>query len=220
MRKILAALLFAAIAPLAMGQQSTTTQGAATAGATGTGTSQAASMNAGNGNGAQLSITSNGGGHSQVVATPSIQGNGFYGSVSPDGCTVSQGGGAAGWLVGMSFVGAHDAMFCYTLRTYERTMQWAVNLPSEQQVFAWMHPVSPDGKAPAPTPYLYQGPTREEGMATATDELCLMGDRIKATMEAHGLCKAVAQIPTYDHTGWDSDSRAFDRKFAAEHNQQ
>jgi hypothetical protein len=172
----------------------------------GQGTSQAGANNAGNSQG--ISLTTNGGGHSQVVATPSIQGNGFYGSVSPDGCTSSEGGGAAGWLVGFNFVMPHDAMFCYNLRTFERTMQWAVNLPPTPTVYT-----NSDGVS-------IVVPSRAEGLDTAFDLLCLMGDRQRAVMEAHGRCGAVKDIPTFDHVGtWDSDARAFDRQYATDHPQ-
>lgn len=166
--------------------------------AVGTGTSQAGANNAGNAQ--NINFNSTGGGHSQIVSTPSIQGNGFYGSVSPDGCTVAQGGGASGWLAGFSLVTSHDVEKCYALRTYERTMQWVVNLPVE--------PAKDSGL-----------PSRAQGMLMASDELCLMNDRIRVAMERRGLCQNIKDVPTYDHTGWDSDARAFDRKYAQDHQQ-
>lgn len=192
MKKIIALLVL--LPALAFGQGTDTPLAQATG--LGVGTSQAGANNAGNAQ--QLSLVSNGATHETIQNTPNVQGNAFYGSASPDGCAVSQGGGAAGWLIGFNVLAEKDVWTCIDLRVYERTMQWVVRLPE----------TAPDG---------YTGMTRAQGMEMASDELCMVGDRQRALMEAHGRCKAVHDIPTYDHLGWDSDARAFDRKYAADH---
>lgn len=238
MKKIIALLLL--LPALAFAQQSdqATTGGlsaqAAAAGLTagasanGTGYSAAGANNGGTGNGSNqnLILNSSGGGHTTIVSTPNVQGNAFYGSASPDGCSNSQGGGAAGWLIGANVVLSHDLMTCYGLRIYERTMQWAVNLPSEGQIANWKYPVAtiddpkhPENKTVARV-YEYKGMSKEQGMDMAADELCLLGDRQRALMEKRGLCVNVKDIPTYDHTGWDSSARSFDRQYAKDHPEQ
>jgi hypothetical protein len=192
MKKIIALLVL--LPSLAFAQATETTSNAV-----GTGTSQAAAQNAGNAQ--NIQFNSQGGGHSQLVATPNVQGNAFYGSVSPDGCSNSQGGGASGWLFGANVVLSHDMATCYGLRVYERTMQWVVNLPVQKPYAA------------------YKGLLREDGMDMASDELCLMNDRVRVLMERRGLCQNIKDVPTYDHTGWDSEARQFDRSYAASHQQ-
>lgn len=100
----------------------------------------------------------------RIETTPSLGGNSFYGSYSPDSCAVS-GGGGAGWT-GFIFnlAGPIEQKSCVLFRAFERSQQAAATVAS-------MDPV-----------------TAARLRQASIDMLCQVSDQVREALSYQGLC--------------------------------
>ena len=122
---------------------------------------QGIAQNAGN----AQSIQFNSSGPDSVRTTPSVGGQGFYGSFSPDNCDVSTGGGFAGGLVGVNVVVPTERKGCTLLRGYERTMQGAATFEA-----------------------IGDHTTAQRLRQASIDMLCQVSDEVGQALRYQGLC--------------------------------
>lgn len=130
--------------------------------------STASSLNAGN----AQAITFNSEAPSATLRNvPSLGGNGFFGSFSPDNCMVSGGGTVAVAGFGGSVVTPIRDPQCSLLRTFERTQQAAATVASTDPV------------------------TAARLRQAATDMLCQVSDEARAALAHQGLCSDLTRAP-------------------------
>lgn len=127
---------------------------------------QSAAQNAGNVQG----ITFNSDASGRIKNVPSIGGSGFYGSFSPDSCTVSAGGSVAFAGFGGSVASPITDEACVLYRGVERSMQ----------VSATFQALGDTDTAAR----LRQG---------AIDLLCQVSDKMRAAFNHQGLCSNLDQ---------------------------
>lgn len=148
--------------------------GTANAQTTATSSTQSAATSAAQNAGNAQAITFNSESTDGMKTTPSVAGNGFYGSFSSDFCMGSAGGGfSAGFFGGNAVTPIRDEQ-CSVLRGVERTLQVSANIA----------PTNP-GLAIK----LQQG---------AVDMLCQLNDTVGAALKHQGICSDIAakQIAT------------------------
>lgn len=151
-------LLIAALSMVAVG----TAQAQSTAQSATQSTATSAAQNAGNAQ--AITFNSDSSGTSTVRNVPSLGGNGFYGSFSPDNCMVSAGGTAVIAGFGGSVVTPVRDPQCSLLRTFERTQQAAATIAAQDPV------------------------TAAKLRQAATDMLCQVSDEARAALARQGLC--------------------------------
>ncbi|CAH1655046.1 exported hypothetical protein [Hyphomicrobiales bacterium] len=130
---------------------------------TATGTAQNAGVHQG------IAFNSDASGEQKIKNVPSLGGNGFFGSFSPDNCMVSGGGTAVIAGFGGSVVTPIRDPQCSLLRTFERTQQAAATVAAADPALAYR---------------LRQA---------ATDMLCMVSDEARAALAHQGLCSDLTQ---------------------------
>ena len=153
MKKIIiaAALGLASLPAMADSSARSSTQSQAVGTATNQGNAQA--------------ITFNNQATDRMKTTPSVGGQGFYGSFSADACTVSAGGGGSSGFLGINVVLPVDVTSCIALRGFERTMQGAATFQA----------IGDDRTASR---------LRQAGI----DMLCQVSDEVGKALRYQGLC--------------------------------
>lgn len=134
--------------------------------------SQSAASNAGN----AQAITFNSGDaphNTRLNTIPSVAGNSFYGSFSPDSCMVSGGGGGSVVGFGINAAVPVEDKHCNLRRNFERVMQWSSTVADAN--------------------------LRRVGQQAGIDILCQSDEKTAAALSAAGLCSqqfATAQTRT------------------------
>jgi hypothetical protein len=187
--KKLSVFAFLALASFAAcAQNSFTMPASANSNAAATGTS--AATNAGVGNGANLAVNTYGGGDSTIRSAPTVYTPGLVTSFSQGSCMVSAAGGFS--LVGFGASGGVpiDGEHCDFRLNLQQTSAIAMTITDFLQKYG-------DKVESAQVSELS---TKAGKMLDAAGDMtCLYSDRMRAVLEANGLCDRMKDLATLDH---------------------